>query len=213
MRAAARVALLAAALLLASAGASAAPSCYPSQVGGSGTPARYAQALTDHATPEKMDVLWWWCTDAIGMPSVALLMCRASDRAYCITDAVIAAVGTVGTPRATLDALWASQVKADIWHDVIMRQVADKIAPQVLATRPPLPVYRVPTNGTHPTRPAYTYIAATATTPAAVGPRSGDAPVGATCDMSRYVVNVAGNVYGAFDAARDRVTLCRTQRP
>lgn len=119
--------------------AHAAPLCWPSSVGGSGTTHYTKRVVTDPGDPYGPDAgwaIWWHCIDPkapSGWQSL-MLACREGDLTYCLKSAplqFVPAAMAAAWPASSPEQAGVEWVVAIAWEDFAR------------ATRPPLPAYKV----------------------------------------------------------------------
>lgn len=178
------------------------PSCWPSQIGGSGTYAKWVEVQPDDDKTVSGYALWWHCRTAYEVTSTAILTCRSDKLGQCLTPDVSSLLAN-SYDGGKVASLWGARVKSfadsgDPWIAAVAWQ--DHVKADA---RSQVPQWTVATNGVFTTRPAF---------PLVGGVRSqtstARATVSATCDCK--VRSVEGkSTYCAHDEARLTVTLCR----
>lgn len=194
------------------------PSCWPAQVLGVGTPARW-EIVRPPAPAPAAYVLWWFCPHRFGSDA-AILWCRADRLAECLSADLAAAIAA---PSATtFAALWAANVTERWQATEVAAALNIALSGHIAKERPAPPRWAVALNGAHPTRPAYALVPYPTTQPgtapdanstappppARSSSASGRATVGAACDCSVRVLEGV-SVYCAHEPLRQTVALCR----
>lgn len=178
------------------------PSCWPAQAMGTGTMAHVAHVELHPSAEYRGWALWWYCPGDFEWTHV-VLTCPETQLAQCLLG-----VNPGTTDAAALAAKWREKVQlpalgtANEW--IYILALRDHIEPG----RPAPPAYIVAKNGTRPTRPAYPYVAASASAPASRGPVStARATVTATCDC-KVRVNEGRTLFCATNVERTLVAVC-----
>jgi hypothetical protein len=139
-------------LLVASAAFAQAPSCWPSNVGGTGT--RYYGKLIDspagHPDIDPVWAVWWHCPDATQASGwqTPHLMCAEQNLPTCLATPIVATVSGAAAAWAAAAPSAPSSIGLG-WAEAVL------FSQYVPPTVPPKPTWTVAPNGTRTTRAAF----------------------------------------------------------
>jgi hypothetical protein len=169
--------LVALAFVLAVCAPAALAQCAPSDVGGTGTPARFEFGATS-------DAVGWWCQGKY-KPSRKLFAAKHTWLTGAAKTSLLALRTAPDKPAAI-----ASAAAANVNSPLSYIPAAEPLSLRLAADRPPNPAWTVAKNGSYATRPTRTFLWNDASQPFIVGDSSVRIAVGAPCRCQDAVVEV-----------------------